>query len=288
MKSSAVVAGTTGYASDVNAIRTDALNLRALADSTKTISGGVITVTADYSYYVVAAESGTTDDLDTVTAGSGIAVGDMVMLMADAGDAIQFTVAGNLDRKGYITEENAVVIRYNGSGWDVVQHSRCGWRKLSLPVAAMSPADTNGCGAVQRLSSGWIVRAFDKDTAEYCSINLTPPAGWSGIAKCRLRWTVNDANSGNVRWRWRMAAAADGEVLDSVTNELIELDAAPGTAQKMTVTGFSTAITRADGDTVLIDLYRDAANAGDTYGADAYGIEMEMYFLMYGDGVQEI
>jgi hypothetical protein len=163
-----------------------------------------------------------------------------------------------------------------------------GWKTVYIPITAMRPADSNGAGAIEELSGGLLVRSFDPDTAQYASIILKGPANWSGVVAPRLYWTVDDANSGDVRWRWRVQAAANGETLDTVTNELIQLDAAPGAAQRVAITALGTAITRTDGDLLRIDLYRDATNAGDDYAADAYGIGLELFFLMHGDGVTAV
>lgn len=180
---------------------------------------------------------------------------------------------------GFTLSKAAIVNHY---------HADVGWKPAYIPITAMRPADTNGAGAISELSGGLLARAFDPDTAEYVSIILKAPANWSGVVAPRLYWTVNDTNSGNVRWRWRLQAAANGENLDTVTNELIQLSAAPGTAQRVVITSLGTAITREDGDLLRIDLYRDATNGADTYAADAHAIGLELYFLMHGDGVTAV
>lgn len=62
----------------------------------ETISvGGVLTISA--GYIQVAANSGTADDLDTITSASPVALpGDTIVLTADIGDTITVTEAGNI------------------------------------------------------------------------------------------------------------------------------------------------------------------------------------------------
>lgn len=155
-----------------------------------------------------------------------------------------------------------------------------GWKKASLPAPVLRPTDTNGCGSVQQLSGGWIVRAFDAAAAEYASINITPPAGWTGNLKAAVVWTVNDTNSGDVLWKVSVKAAASGETASAASTETIELSAAPGVAQELVATTYSDTIAFDFGDTLIINIYRDAADASDDYAADAYLIEGVLYFEM--------
>jgi hypothetical protein len=61
------------------------------APETLTISTGVVTRTSTTSHFVIAAESGTSDDLDTINGGSD---GDVIVLSPDSGDTI--TVRDNI------------------------------------------------------------------------------------------------------------------------------------------------------------------------------------------------
>ncbi len=71
------------------------INFGAL--ETLTISGGVVTRSATSSFFNIAAETGTVDDLDTINGGSD---GDMIVLRSDSGDDIDITEAGNIQLVG--------------------------------------------------------------------------------------------------------------------------------------------------------------------------------------------
>ena len=101
-----------------NNLRADALNLHALSSTDAVaIASGAITVTSTYSYYALSAESGTADDLDTITAGTGIGVGDVVILKATATHRISVTTSGNIASKFTLTGDAVLTLRYTGSSW---------------------------------------------------------------------------------------------------------------------------------------------------------------------------
>lgn len=283
------VSGTVSNGDDVlytqyNNLRTDALNLAAWG-GTRTIASGVIEVAAEYSHYVVSAESGTTDDLVTITAGTGIVAGSIVVLMADAGDYLATTTAGNIERSLTFTEDHAVAVRYDGSQWQVIGSSGCGWKKVLIPATALRPSDSGGCAAISELDNN-ATRAFDPDTDEQALINLDFPAGWSGKIKAVVKWTVNDANAGNVIWAIKTENAATGEVMANASTTTLTANAAGGTQFEFSATAISAEHTAgADGENILFFLIRDADNVADTYGSDAYAVSVMLYYLMYEDGI---
>ena len=71
------------------------INFGAL--ETLTISGGAVTRSGTSSFFNIAAETGTVDDLDTINGGSD---GDMIVLRSDSGDDIDITEAGNIQLVG--------------------------------------------------------------------------------------------------------------------------------------------------------------------------------------------
>jgi len=74
----------------------DNINFGAL--NALTIASGEVTVPASGSFFSIAAESGTADDLDTINGGSD---GDMIVLRPDSGDTITVTDnVGNLQLSG--------------------------------------------------------------------------------------------------------------------------------------------------------------------------------------------
>jgi len=96
------------------------------AATTLTIATGVVTVTQ--SEHIIAAETGTTDDLDTITVGivdltgAGNTYRPHLHITADTGDTITLKHGtGNLDFVGgldvVLTPGAWLLLRYNGTNW---------------------------------------------------------------------------------------------------------------------------------------------------------------------------
>lgn len=94
--------------------------------TTLTISGDVVTVTQ--SVHIIAAQTGTTDDLDTITDGidDQTAAGlPLLLLIADSGDTITLKhgadniVAGN-SKDITMDDTNWVLLLKNGSNFDIL------------------------------------------------------------------------------------------------------------------------------------------------------------------------
>lgn len=83
-----------------------------------TIASGVATVPTLTPVVVLAAESSTADQLDTLTV-SGAIAGDTVLLVADTGDTITVDDA-NIDLGAgtrAIAPGGSLALRYDGTGW---------------------------------------------------------------------------------------------------------------------------------------------------------------------------
>lgn len=123
-KSSDVSAGNAALAQDYNYLRDDAIRGVSASGGTKTISSGAITVAPSNGegYYLVAAQTGTTDDLDSA---SGGAAGDQIVLQADTGDVITITAGSGsgeflIDKDIRLTGNLQVEFRHNGTGWVMI------------------------------------------------------------------------------------------------------------------------------------------------------------------------
>ena len=90
----------------------------AAKTQTVTIATGVATVTALTPVVVLAAESSTTDQLDTLTV-ANVSAGDTVILVADTGDTITVDDA-NIDLASAsraIAPGGSLGLRYDGTSW---------------------------------------------------------------------------------------------------------------------------------------------------------------------------
>jgi hypothetical protein len=100
---------------------------------------------------------------------------------------------------------------------------------------------------------------------------------------------VNDADSGNVIWFIKTENAASAEVMQNAATTTFSASAAGETQYKHTLTSNSAAHNAgADGENILLTIGRDADNVADTYGSNAYGASLRLYYLMYDEGIEEV
>jgi len=109
-----------------------------LTDSTiLTLSTGAATITQ--SLHAIAAESGTTDDIDTLTAAKGS--GDLLILWADIGDTITLKhgtgniVTGDGSDIAF-TADDLIILVYDGTNWHVRADATGGGGGLTWSVEA--------------------------------------------------------------------------------------------------------------------------------------------------------
>jgi len=99
------------------------------AATTLTIASGVVTTTQNV--HIVAAESSTTDDLDTITLGYDILTVDtvdywpIIILQADSGDTITLKHGtGNIDLPGDadipLGDDEWILLMWNGTNWQTI------------------------------------------------------------------------------------------------------------------------------------------------------------------------
>lgn len=100
-----------------------------------TISSGVATIAGQGSVYLIAAESGTDDDLDDI---SGAVAGEQVWLMADSGDTITVKHASSKiylmgDRDFVLTGSTMLGLWYDGSDfYQIGAQARLGALKFTI------------------------------------------------------------------------------------------------------------------------------------------------------------
>lgn len=105
-------------------LRVDDIGL--VAATTLTISSGVVTVTQ--GLHIIAAEAGTTDDLDTITVGNADLTGGgdtyrpLLLITADTADTITLkngtgNIACSTNQDIVLDDEMFVLLVYNGTNW---------------------------------------------------------------------------------------------------------------------------------------------------------------------------
>lgn len=92
-------------------------------DTTLTIASGVVTMTQ--GYHLIAAESATSDDLDTISVSSALNLGTyrpILIIQADTGDTITVkhgtgNIVLNSAADFSLTAAKALMLFYNGTNW---------------------------------------------------------------------------------------------------------------------------------------------------------------------------
>jgi hypothetical protein len=124
-ESTRLVAKTEATLEVYNSLVRDVSRMMAVNGGIVTISSGVATVDPGgdgYGHYIIAAESGTADDLDTI---SGAAAGDIILLRADTGDSITLVHgSGNLylpnSENVTISQYEMVMLYFTSTSWRMV------------------------------------------------------------------------------------------------------------------------------------------------------------------------
>lgn len=155
-----------------------------------------------------------------------------------------------------------------------------------IPAAQWIPRTTTGCGIDSReLSTNKINTdelLFDAATAEYAQAMIVMPSNWNaGTVTAKFHWTAS-TGSGDVVWGLKARSYANDDALDqamgtaqTATDTLTatnDLDISPATSA-ITIGG-----TVASGNPVIFEVYRDAAAGGDTLGADARLLGVEITY----------
>lgn len=156
-----------------------------------------------------------------------------------------------------------------------------GVRSICIPAVALTPRTTGGAawGSVETATNKRMVRSLDFDaaTAEYAQVCIPMPKSWDKRAfNVRVIWQPADSASGNVRWAARAAAVDFYDGTDNLDRAWgAAVAAASGAPALATATAYtdlasvSAAGTPSNNTLLFIEIYRDAADAADTYAADA-------------------
>lgn len=233
----------------------------AITNALLVAMAGLVTA-ADKGLYFTAADTPATY---TLTAAARALLDD-----ANAG-AMLTTLGVSAFVQTLLDDANAGAFRATaGAAADVT--TQTAW----IPAGAITPRTTNGpaAGTTETATNKVMLKTLDFDaaTAEYAQFHARMPKGWDrSTVKFRAVWKAG--NTGNVVWGFRAVAISDDDVVD----------AAFGTAQTVTdgvtattdamISAESAAVTiagtPAEGDWVVFEVYRDAANGSDTLAVDA-------------------
>ncbi len=179
-------------------------------------------------------------------------------------------------------------LKTNGTGsdpaWAAV--SAGGSTNVWIPASAWIPRTTTGAGIDSREQSTNKINTdellFDAGTDEFAQAMIVMPNNWNaGTVTAKFHWTAS-TGSGDVVWGLQGRAYANDDALDqamgtaqTATDTLTatnDVDISPATSA-ITLGG-----TAASGNPVIFQVYRDADAAGDTLGADARLLGVEISY----------
>jgi hypothetical protein len=170
--------------------------------------------------------------------------------------------------------------------WAAVTASGGGSTNVWIPASAWIPRTTTGAGidsreqATNRINTDELL--FDAGTDEFAQAMIVMPNNWNaGTVTAKFHWTAS-TGSGDVVWGLQGRAYANDDALDqamgtaqTATDTLTatnDVDISPATSA-ITLGG-----TAASGNPVIFQVYRDADAAGDTLGADARLLGVEISY----------
>jgi len=170
--------------------------------------------------------------------------------------------------------------------WATVSASGGGSTNLWLAASQWIPRTTTGAGIDSREQSTNKINTdellFDAGTDEFAQAMIVMPSNWNaGTVTAKFHWTAS-TGSGDVVWGLQGRAYANDDALDqamgtaqTATDTLTatnDVDISPATSA-ITLGG-----TAASGNPVIFQVYRDADAAGDTLGADARLLGVEISY----------
>ncbi len=156
-------------------------------------------------------------------------------------------------------------------------YSQPGAQTIWVPAAAMMACTTNGASdGSTELATNKVMLAtkdFDAAIAEYTQFSVGMPKSWNeGTVTAEFLWTAA-TGSGVVRWAIQGIAVSDDDGLDATWGTAVTVDDTLIAVNDLHTSGATPALTvggtPAEGDLVVFQFYRDAADGADTFDQDA-------------------
>ena len=162
--------------------------------------------------------------------------------------------------------------------------------KVTYPIAAYGwfTATTNGADQQQveftaQQPEAWVYD-FDGSSKEYIQAYWDPPKAWDeGTITYQVKWLSHSADTDGVVWAMQAAAISDADAFTTAFGTAVEvLDHAPNDTDALNWSTESAAVTvggtPAEGDTVVLQLYRNPDSASDVNAEDARFLGIKLYF----------
>jgi len=223
--------------------------------------------------------------------------GNELVLLTATGSAVnEFTLANAASGAGPTlssTGETNVDININPKGTGTLKSGTAavkiaGKETIWVPAAAMISPTTNGADGEQVETTAtrpdMNVYDFDASTQQYTQFTIAMPKSWNeGTLTYQVYWAPSTTNTGNCIFGLQGVACADGDTIDVAYGTAIEVtDAGIGTVEDQQITAESSAMTVAGspaaGEQSYFQLFRKAADGGDTFTGESRVLGVKLFF----------
>jgi len=228
------------------------------------------------------------NELITLTA-TGSAVNEVTYANAATGNNPSITASGGDTNIGLaLKTKGSGVIQAEDSGGNVSAVKIAGKETIWIPAAAMYAPTTNAADSalVETTATRPDLNVFDFDasTQQYTQFTIAMPKSWNeGTLTYQVYWSPSSTNTGNCIFGLQGVACADGDTIDVAFGTAIEVtDAGIGTVEDQQITAESSAMTVAGspaaGEQTYFQLFRKAADGGDTFTGESRVLGVKLFF----------
>lgn len=170
------------------------------------------------------------------------------------------------------------------------QNIKQGTHMFPVPAKAFDATTTNGAtAATEELATNDVmINAYDFDAAtnQHIQVAIGMPKSWDeGTIQVAFRWKDNGtAGSGNVIWGCKALSVGDDDALDAAWGTAKEVTDTFLASNDLHISSYTAAITPsgtpAAEDDLILDIYRNAADGGDTYTQPARLIGIRVLYTV--------
>ena len=221
---------------------------------------------------------------------------ELALLTATSSAVNEITLANAATGNGPIissTGETNVDLNLNPKGTGTLKSGTAavkiaGKETIWVPAAAMYGPTTNPADAAQVETTATRpdlkVFDFDAGTQQYTQFTIAMPKSWNeGTLTYQVYWAPSTTNTGNAIFGVQGVACADGDTIDVAYGTAIEVtDAGIGTVEDQQISAESSAMTVAGspaaGEQTYFQLFRKAADGGDTFTGECRVLGIKLFF----------
>ena len=208
---------------------------------------------------------------------------DLVLDTNSGTDSGSITITDAADGNINIAPNGNGVVQAGGSAVKVA-----GKETIWVPAPAMYGPTTNPADAAQVETTATRpdlkVFDFDASTQQFTQFTIAMPKSWNeGTLTYQVYWSPSTTNTGNAIFGLQAVACADNDTIDVAYGTAIEVtDAGIGTVEDQQITSESSAMTVAGspaaGEQTYFQLFRKAADGGDTFTGECRVLGVKVFF----------